>query len=326
MIVTLKQVSLFQSIICKQEIAIHLGPTNTLIIHNDKVVLNEPSIVAIEHNTQKIVAVGKKALMMHEKTHDNLKTIRPLADGVIANFDVAEAMIRELTRLIPMPDLSFKPSWTVLLAILSDITEVERLAVRDSAEQAGGKEAYMIYEPMAAALGIGIDVCEPFGSMIVDIGGGTTGITVIALGGIVCDQSIRIAGEEFTQDIMVLCRESYGLLIGERSAEQIKIMAGSAIKELEFPIEEVIVYGRDMVSGIPRQISVSYTEVDKAPDKSIQKIEEAIDFETATVIRIRELSLMNKVKIHEAEWENLIKYKVYQIQEEDIRTYFERLK
>jgi rod shape-determining protein MreB len=271
-----KYMSLFQSIRRKQEIAIDLGTANTLIIHNDKLVVNEPSIVAIDRNTNKIVAVGKKAMMMHEKTHENLRTIRPLADGVIANFDAAEAMIREMTRSILGPTQRFSSGWRMLIAIPSDITEVERRAVRDSAEQAGGKEVYMIHEPMAAALGMGIDVCEPFGSMIVDIGGGTTGITVIALGGIVCDQSIRIAGDEFTQDIMEFVRQNHSLLIGERSAEQIKIMAGSALRELENPLEDVFVHGRDMVTGIPRQISVSYTEVAIAIDKSIQKIEEAI--------------------------------------------------
>ena len=238
-----------------QEIAIDLGTANTLIIHNDEVVVNEPSIVALNRNNPKeVLAVGKRALMMHEKTHESIKTIRPLKDGVIADFNAAELMI----------------------CIPSSITEVEKRAVRDSAEQAGAKEVYLIHEPMAAALGIGIDVEEPVGNMIIDIGGGTTGITVIALAGIVCDQSIRIAGDEFTADIMEALRRYHSLLIGERTAEQIKIQIGAAMKDLDNPPDDIPVNGRDLVTGIPKQIMVSYQEIAEALDKSIFKIEEAI--------------------------------------------------
>ena len=259
-----------------QEIAIDLGTANTLIIHNDQVVVDEPSIVAIERASGKIVAVGKKAMMMHAKTHEYLRTIRPLKDGVIADFNAAEGMIRELIKMIYPKKPLFAPSWRMVICIPSSITEVEKRAVRDSAEQAGAKEVYLIHEPMAAALGIGIDVEEPVGNMIIDIGGGTTGISVIALAGIVCDQSIRIAGDEFTADIMEALRRYHSLLIGERTAEQIKIQIGSALKELDNPPDEIPVNGRDLVTGIPKQIMVSYQEIAEALDKSIFKIEEAI--------------------------------------------------
>lgn len=259
-----------------QEIAMDLGTANTLIIHNDEVVVDEPSIVAIERASGKIIAVGKKAMMMHEKTHEYLRTIRPLRDGVIADFNAAEGMIRELIKMIYPKKPLFAPSWKMVICIPSSITEVEKRAVRDSAEQAGAKEVYLIHEPMSAALGIGIDVEEPVGNMIIDIGGGTTGISVIALAGIVCDQSIRIAGDEFTADIMEALRRYHSLLIGERTAEQIKILIGSALKELDSPPDDIPVNGRDLVTGIPKQIMVSYQEVAEALDKSIFKIEEAI--------------------------------------------------
>jgi rod shape-determining protein MreB and related proteins len=250
-----------------QEIAIDLGTANTLIIHNDVVVVNEPSIVALDRNNPKnILAVGKKALMMHEKTHESIRTVRPLKDGVIADFNAAELMIREMIKKIYPKKPLFPPSWRMMICIPSSITEVEKRAVRDSAEQAGAKEVYLLHEPMAAALGIGIDVEEPVGNMIIDIGGGTTGITVIALAGIVCDQSIRVAGDEFTADIMEALRRYHSLLIGERTAEQIKIQIGAAMP----------VNGRDLVTGIPKQIMVSYQEIAEALDKSIFKIEEGI--------------------------------------------------
>lgn len=259
-----------------QEIAIDLGTANTLIIHNDQVVVDEPSIVAKDRTTNKIIAVGKKAMMMHEKTHENLKTIRPLKDGVIADFDAAEGMLREMIKMVYPKKPFFPPSWRMVICIPSSITEVEKRAVRDSAEQTGAKEVYMIHEPMAAALGIGIDVEEPTGNMIIDIGGGTTGISVISLAGIVGDQSIRIAGDEFTNDIMIAMRKFHSLKIGERTAEQIKIHVGSAMKELDNPPDDILVNGVDMVTGIPRQIQVSYQEVADSLDKSIFKIEEAI--------------------------------------------------
>lgn len=259
-----------------QDIAIDLGTANTLIIHNDQVVVDEPSIVAVDRTTNKIIAVGKRAMMMDGKVHENLKTIRPLKDGVIADFNAAEGMIREMIKLIYPKKPLFAPSWRMVICIPSSITEVEKRAVRDSAEQAGAKEVYMIHEPMAAALGIGIDVEEPTGNMVIDIGGGTTGISIISLSGIVCDESIRIAGDEFTADIIEAMRRYHSLLIGDRTAEQIKIQVGSALKELDSPPDDVAVNGRDLVTGIPKQIMVSYQEVADALDKSVFKIEEAV--------------------------------------------------
>jgi rod shape-determining protein MreB len=258
------------------EIAMDLGTANTLIIHNDKVVVDEPSIVAINKLTGKVIAVGKRAMQMHERTHEDLKTIRPLRDGVIADFNAAESMIREMIKLIHPNRPFITPSWKMVICIPSAITEVEKRAVKDSAEQAGGKEVYLIHEPMAAAIGIGIDVEEPVGNMIIDIGGGTTDIAVIALAGIVCDQSIRVAGDEFTGDIIEYLRKAHNMLIGERTAESIKIHVGSALKELDNPPDDYRVSGRDLMTGIPKEITVSYSEIASALDKSISKIEEAI--------------------------------------------------
>ncbi|MCB0379777.1 MAG: rod shape-determining protein, partial [Flavobacteriales bacterium] len=237
-----------------QEIAIDLGTANTLIIHNDKVVVDEPSIVAKDRLTGKIIAVGKKAMQMHGKTHEDIKTIRPLKDGVIADFDAAEHMIRGMIKMINPNKQLFTPSLKMVICIPSGITEVEKRAVKDSAEHAGGKEVYLIHEPMAAAIGIGIDVLEPMGNMIIDIGGGTSEIAVIALGGIVCDKSIRVAGDDFTNDIVDYMRRQHNLLIGERSAEQIKIECGSALTELENPPEDYPVQGRDLMTGTPKEI------------------------------------------------------------------------
>ncbi len=259
-----------------QEIAIDLGTANTLIIHNDKVVVDEPSIVAMERSTGKVIAVGKRAMQMHGKTHEDIKTIRPLRDGVIADFQAAEYMIRGMIKMIHPTKRYFSPSLKMVICIPSGITEVEKRAVKDSAEHAGGKEVYMIHEPMAAAIGIGIDVLEPMGNMIIDIGGGTSEIAVIALGGIVCDKSIRVAGDDFTNDIVDYMRRQHNLLIGERSAEKIKIEVGSALPELDTPPEDYAVQGRDLMTGTPKEIIVSYTEIAHALDKSISKIEAAI--------------------------------------------------
>ncbi len=259
-----------------KEIAIDLGTANTIIIYNDKVVVDEPSIVAIERNTSKIIAVGKKAMMMHGKTHENIKTIRPLRDGVIADFQAAEHMMREMIKMIGIKNRFFPPALKMVICIPSGITEVEERAVKDSAEQAGAKEVRLIHEPMAAAIGIGIDVLEPTGNMIIDIGGGTSEIAVIALGGIVNNKSIRIAGDDFNSDIEEYMRKQHNINIGERTAERIKIEVGSALPQLDNPPDEFPVHGRDMLTGIPKEIMVNYSEIAHCLDKSISKIEAAV--------------------------------------------------
>ncbi|MGL4346652.1 MAG: rod shape-determining protein [Chitinophagaceae bacterium] len=260
-----------------KEIAIDLGTANTLIMYKDKILVNEPSIIALDRNNQKkVLAVGRKALLMHEKTHEHIRTIRPLKDGVIADFNAAELMIRELIKMVYPKNSFIYKSWKMSICIPSNITEVEKRAVIDSAEQAGGRDVHLIYEPMAAAIGMGLDVEAPEGNMVIDIGGGTTGISIIALGDIVCDQSIRIAGDEFTRDIMEYLKKIHGLLVGERTAEQIKIRIGSALKVLEEEPEDIPVNGRDMVTGIPKQIMINYKEVAESLDNSLIQIEHAI--------------------------------------------------
>ena len=258
-----------------QELAVDLGTANTLIIQDDKVVVDEPSIVAIDKKTGETIAVGHKAMQMHEKTHKNIDTVRPLKDGVIADFQAAENMIQGMIGMIGNKRRFFT-HLKMVICIPSGITEVEKRAVFDSADHVDSKETYLIHEPMAAALGIGLDVEEPIGNMVIDIGGGTTEIAVIALSGIVCDQSIRVAGDEFTEDIIDYMRREHNMLIGERTAEKIKINVGAASKNLDGPPEPYAVNGRDLMTGIPRQIFIRYEETAEALDKSIMKIEEAV--------------------------------------------------
>ncbi|QYJ69428.1 rod shape-determining protein [Flavobacterium litorale] len=260
-----------------EDIAIDLGTANTLIIHNDKVVIDSPSIVARDRISGKIIAVGKEANMMQGKTHENIKTIRPLKDGVIADFDASEKMISLFIKSIPaLKKKLFKPALRMVICIPSGITEVEMRAVKESAERVNGKEVYLIHEPMAAAIGIGVDIMQPKGNMIVDIGGGTTEIAVIALGGIVCDKSVKIAGDVFTNDIVYYMRTQHNLFVGESTAEKIKIQIGAALEDLETPPEDMSVQGRDLLTGKPKQVDVSYREIAKALDKSIQRIEDAV--------------------------------------------------
>jgi len=260
-----------------EDIAIDLGTANTLIIHNDKVVIDSPSIVARDRISGKIIAVGKEANMMQGKTHENIKTIRPLKDGVIADFDASEKMLTMFIKSIPaLKKKLFTPALRLVICIPSGITEVEMRAVKESAERVNGKEVYLIHEPMAAAIGIGVDIMQPKGNMIVDIGGGTTEIAVIALGGIVCDKSVKIAGDVFTNDIVYYMRTQHNLFVGESTAEKIKITIGAAIEDLETPPEDMSVQGRDLLTGKPKQVDVSYREIAKALDKSIQRIEDAV--------------------------------------------------
>lgn len=259
-----------------QEIAIDLGTANTIIYHNDKIVVDEPSIVAIDKASGKVIAVGRTAQMMHGKEHKFIETIRPLKDGVIADFQAAEEMIKGMIKMIMSGRGLFAPSLKMMICIPSGITEVEKRAVRDSAEHSGAKEVYMIHEPMAAALGMGIDVEAPEGNMIIDIGGGTTEIAVISLGGIVCDKSIRTAGDEFNKDIEEFMRRHHNIQIGERSAERLKIEVGAATVDLDNPPDDFPIAGRDTVTGLPKEVYISYTEIAHSLEKSISKIEEAI--------------------------------------------------
>lgn len=260
-----------------ESIAIDLGTANTLIIHNDKVVVDSPSIVAIDKRTDKIIAVGTEASLMQGKTHENIKTVRPLKDGVIADFNASEQMISLLIKSIPaLKKRFFTPSLKMVICIPSGITEVEMRAVRESAEIVNGKEVYLIHEPMAAAIGIGVDIMQPKGNMIVDIGGGTTEIAVIALSGIVCDKSIKVAGDVFTGDIIYYMRTQHNLYIGERTAEKIKVNVGAASEELESPPDDISVQGRDLLTGKPKEIIIGYREIAKALDKSIVRIEDSL--------------------------------------------------
>jgi len=260
-----------------EEIAIDLGTANTLIIHNDKVVINSPSIVAIDRTTNKIIAIGEEANIMQGKTHENIKTIRPLKDGVIADFEASEQMINTLIKSIPtLKRRWFSPSLTMVICIPSGITEVEMRAVKESAERVNGKEVYLIHEPMAAAIGIGVDIVKPKGNMVVDIGGGTTEIAVIALSGIVCEKSIKVAGDVLTNDIVYYMRTKHNLSIGDITAEKIKHDVGSVTETLDNPPEDMRVQGRDLISGKPKEKVISYIEVSKAVDKSIIRIEDSI--------------------------------------------------
>jgi len=259
-----------------QEIAIDLGTANTIIIHNDKIVVDEPSVVALDRRTDKLIAVGEKARQMHGKTHENIRTIRPLRDGVIADFHAAELMLRGFIKMTGRQNKLFPPALKMVICIPSGCTEVELRAVRDSAEHAGGRDVYMIYEPMAAAIGIGIDVEAPEGNMIVDIGGGTTEIAIISLGGIVSNKSIRIAGDDLTADIIEYMGRQHNVRIGDRTAELIKINAGAALTTIENPPEDYIVHGPNRMTALPMEIPVSYQEIAHCLEKSISKMEAAI--------------------------------------------------
>lgn len=253
---------------------IDLGTANTLVyVKGEGVVLCEPSVVAIEKETNRVVAVGEEAKKMLGRTPGAIVAIRPMKDGVISDFEVTEAMLKYFIRKV-QPRRFFSP--LIVIAIPSGITEVEKRAVMDSAVHAGARDVILIEEPKAAAIGVGLPVYEASGNMIIDIGGGTTEIAVIALSGIVCDQSIRIAGDELTNDIMNYMKREHNILIGERTAEQIKINVGSALHELDNPPADYAVNGRDLMTGIPKQIKIGYQEVAYALDKSISKVEDAV--------------------------------------------------
>ncbi|MBO7197996.1 MAG: rod shape-determining protein [Tidjanibacter sp.] len=259
-----------------QELAVDLGTANTLIIYNGKVVVDEPSIIAVNVHTGKVEAIGDEARKMQGKTHPNIKTIRPLKDGVIADFNAAEQMLRGMIKKVKTPGHLFTPSLKMVICIPSGSTNVEMRTVRESAEHAGGRDVYMIFEPMAAALGAGLDVEAPEGNMIIDIGGGTTEIACISLGGIVCSESIDVAGDVFTDDIQKYIKQQYNVKIGERTAENIKMAVGAALRELETPPEDFVVTGPNLLTALPTTINISYSEVAYALEKSLLKVDAAV--------------------------------------------------
>ena len=263
--------------IFNKEIAMDLGTANSIVIYNDQVVIDEPSIVAYDRNTGEIKAVGKEAQLMEGRTDNrNLETIRPLKGGVIADYEMAQQLIRKLIGMTSISRSFMPPSLRMVICIPSGITNVEERAVREAAEQAGAKEIRMIHEPMAAAVGIGIDVLEPMGHMIVDIGGGTAEIAVITLGCIACNNSIRVAGDVFNQNVVDYMHKHHNMVIGIPTAERVKIAVGSAVSELEEPPEDYPCKGRDMMTGLPEEVTINYKEVAHALDKSITQIEQAI--------------------------------------------------
>lgn len=262
------------SLLPANEIAVDLGTSNTLVyVRGEGIVLNEPSVVAVETATSKIKGIGLEAKRMLGRTPDGVQAVRPLKDGVIADFDVTEKMLRYFLESIIQKHV-FKVKPKVIVCVPSGITEVEKRAVRDSAHSAGAKEVYMVAEPMAAAIGVGLPVETPTGNMVIDIGGGTTEIAVIALSGIVSDTSIRTGGDELDQAIVQFMRKNYNLLIGEPTAEVIKIQIGSAApmdgdKEMEAK-------GRDLVSGIPKVVRVHSSEIREAIQEPVQQIVDAV--------------------------------------------------
>ena len=257
-----------------KDIAMDLGTANTIIISDGKIVVDEPSVVALDRRTEKMIAVGAKAKMMYEKTNPEIRTIRPLRDGVIADFNACEQMMRGFIKMTRTGHRLFSPSMKMVIGVPSGSTEVELRAVRDSAEHAGGREVYLIYEPMAAAIGVGIDVLAPEGNMIVDIGGGSTEIAVISLGGIVADKSIRVAGDELTADIQEYMSRQHNVKVSERMAERIKINVGSALTDLgaDAP-EDYIVDGPNRITALPMKVPVCYQEIAHCLEKTIVKIE-----------------------------------------------------
>ena len=260
-----------------KEIAMDLGTANTIIIADGKIVVDEPSVVALDRRTERMIAVGDKAKMMYEKTNPDIRTIRPLRDGVIADFNACEQMMRGLIKMVHSGNRLFSPSLKMVIGVPSGSTEVELRAVRDSAEHAGGREVYLVFEPMAAAIGIGLDVLAPEGNMIVDIGGGSTEIAVISLGGIVADKSLRVAGDELTSDIQEYMSRQHNVKVSERMAERIKIHVGSALTDLgEDAPEDYIVHGPNRITALPMEVPVCYQEIAHCLEKTIAKIETAV--------------------------------------------------
>ena len=260
-----------------QELSMDLGTANTIIISDDKIAVDEPSVVALDSQTNKMIAVGERAKLMYEKNNNKIRVVRPLKDGVIADFTACEQMMRGLIKMVNTGHHLFSPTLRMVIGVPSGSTEVELRAVRDSAEHAGGRDVYLIFEPMAAAVGIGIDVEAPEGNMIVDIGGGTTEIAVISLGGIVSNNSIKMAGDDLTADIQEYMARQHNVKVSERMAERIKIHVGSALTDLgDDAPEDYVVHGPNRITALPMEVPVCYQEVAHCLEKSIAKIETAV--------------------------------------------------
>ena len=257
------------------DLAIDLGTANTLVsVRGKGIVIREPSVVAIDKNDERILAVGIEAKRMLGRTPGNIVAVRPLKDGVIADFDVTEAMLRYFIDKASEKRYPWTPRPRVVVCVPSGVTSVEKRAVFEATIQAGARQAYLIEEPMAAAIGADLPVEEPTGSMVIDIGGGTTEVAVIAMGGIVVSQSIRVAGDEFDQAILTHVRDAYNLAIGERTAEDIKIKVGSAV-----PLKDeldVEVNGRDVISGLPKTVRIESEEIRRALNKPLDEMSKAV--------------------------------------------------
>jgi rod shape-determining protein MreB and related proteins len=256
-----------------RDLAVDLGTANTLVyVRGRGIVLNEPSVVALNTNNGQVVAVGVEAKRMIGRTPGNIVAVRPLKDGVIADFDVTERMLRYFIQKVHRRTRMAKPR--IVVAVPSGITGVEQSAVKEAGHQAGARKVYIIEEPMAAAIGAGLPVNEPTGNMVVDIGGGTTEVAVISLGGIVTSQSIRIAGDELDQAIVTFGKKEHSMMIGERTAEEIKLALGSAYPTKDEPMAEI--RGRDLVSGLPKTVLISAGDVRKAMDEPLNLIIDAV--------------------------------------------------
>lgn len=255
-----------------RDIGIDLGTANVLIhVKGKGIVLNEPSVVAIDKNTGKALAVGEEARRMVGRTPGNIVAIRPLKDGVIADFDVTEAMLKHFINKIDVKGFLTKPR--ILICCPTNITSVEQKAIKEAAEKSGGKKVYLEEEPKVAAIGAGMDIFQPSGNMVVDIGGGTTDIAVLSMGDIVTASSIKVAGDKFDQEILSYIKREYKLLIGERTAEQVKIQVATVFPGSRH--EEIDIRGRDMVSGLPRTITVKSAEIEEALRDTVQLIVQA---------------------------------------------------
>jgi rod shape-determining protein MreB len=258
-----------------RDIGIDLGTANTLVHVRDRgIVISEPSVVAMDAKTKKVLAVGAEAKRMVGRTPANIIAVRPLRDGVISDFDVTQQMIEYFVRKVH-DRIGMVPRPRMLLGVPSGVTEVEKRAVRDAAMNAGARWAGLIEEPMAAAIGAGLPINEPTGSLIVDIGGGTTEVAVISLGGIVISRSIRIGGDEMDVDIVAYARREYNLLLGERTAEDIKVALGSAAPG-EWDLQRVTLRGRDLLTGLPRAVEVGGEQIREAIEPSLQLIVDTI--------------------------------------------------